>query len=172
MNLTKETFKQPQTWAVLIPALLCLWALSSLAAMNSAGSSADKQIEQSQKAQADARQIRAIMKETGAVNLPGATSREFDTFTSVRACAKAAFIPETKLPKGESHASTRQADGSYLTRESYSINTVSLLQLARFIDHAENDYVSVTCTNLTLNHARSKLKDAWDATLDIQYITR
>ena len=172
MKIDKNTFKQPQTWAVIVPAILFLWVLGALIAMNQAQAASDKQLASAEKVQADARMIVDLMQEIGAVNISDAMSRQFDPITSVRACAKAAFIPESKLPKGESFKSKVQSDGSLLTRESYRLSGVRLLQVARFIDHAERDYSSVSCTQLAMTHARSKQKDSWDVTLDLQYITR
>lgn len=172
MKIDKNTLKQPQTWAVIVPAFLFLWVLGSLVAMNQAKAAAYKQATSAQRVRTDARKILDLMQEIGTVNMPGAMSRQFDPIISVRACATAAFIPESKLPKGESFKSQVQADGSLLTRESYRLSGVRLLQVARFIDHAERDYSSVSCTQLALTHARSKQKDSWDVTLDLQYITR
>ncbi|MHA1565361.1 MAG: hypothetical protein ACTSX7_08630 [Alphaproteobacteria bacterium] len=171
MNMDRESIRKPQTWAVLVPVILSIWVLASLIAMNRAQAACKEQERETNTAQGYARDILAMMAEIGEDNLPGARSGEFDPIASVRACAEAAFIRESKLSKGESFKPKEQADGNLLIRESYRINGIRLLQIARFIDHAEGDYSSVTCTQLNLTHARSKQKDAWDATLDIQYVT-
>ena len=92
MKIDKDSFKQPQTWAVIVPVVLFLWVLMSLLAMNKAHRAYEKQARETKEVQTHARDILAIMEEIGAANLPDAMSGEFDPISSVRACAEAAFI--------------------------------------------------------------------------------
>lgn len=173
MNIDRDSLKEPLTWAVIVPAVLFIWVLVSLFALNSAKAGYEKQAKKTEEVQKYAREILALMDEIGAANLPNAATRQFDALTSARACAKAAFIRDTKLLTGESRKAKVQSDGSVVRGESYRINGVRLLQIARFIDHAEGNYSSVNCTALTLTHSRSsKVKDWWDVSVDLQYVTR
>ena len=172
MKIDKETLKQPQTWALLIPSILLIWTITSTHAMVKVGRVAERNAKSARKVHNNAQKIRVILEELGERNVSGAMVGEYDAITSVRDCAKAAMIPESKLSKGESSKPKLQKDGSVLYRDEYRFIGIRLLQLARFIDHAERNYTSVTCTKLSMDDAKGKRKDSWDATVDLQYYKR
>ena len=167
-----KLLKKARFWAVAVPCVLLVWTVVESAAVWSQSDEASKKLRQSQSVQEAAREIVAILRESGQGELGGAALREFDAITSARLCAEAAIISEERLLRGESSKPKPQKDGSMLHRESYRLNGVHLLQVAKFIDYAERNFSSLNCTELTLTPLRSKSKDAWDANIDLQYLRK
>lgn len=173
MNIDRDSLKEPLVWAVIVPCVLFVGVVVAVFSLNNARAGYEKQAEKTEQVQVYARKVLKLMDEIGAANLPNAATRQFNPLTSARECAKAAFIREGKLLTGESRKAKVQPDGTVVRGENYRIIGVRLLQIARFIDTAEGKYSSVNCTALTLTHSRaSKVKDSWDVSVDLQYVTR
>jgi hypothetical protein len=173
MDVDKSLLKNPKLWAVVIPVILGIWALSSTVRMVGAYHDASEQQQDTDEAMSNARRIATIVKRLGRQELSGdAMFRDFDRVTSARQCARAALIPENKLQRIESRDAKTLKDGSLLFKEDYQLNGVKLLQIATFIDYAERNYTSLNCTQTTLYPSRSKSKNSWDARVSFQYLRK
>jgi len=167
----KQTLKEPFFWAFVIPLLLTIWAIIALVGMlGERGDSLDAQ-QTAGVVSKQAGEIVKIRKRLG-IALAGASSHNFRGITSARACAKIAGISEARLSRAESPRPQRQKDGSTLHRETYKLNNIKLLQIVKFVDYAERNFSSVTCHQLSITSVRSKSKDAWEATVVIQYLIK
>jgi len=171
MQYDRAMLKKPQFWAVIVPAILSVWAIGATAKMFKYRSEADYQIELTSDSRNNARSIASVLKRAGRYDLlETSLYRSFNRVTSARQCAKAAAIPESQLYRGESSKPKQQKDGSFLHRENFHLNSVRLIQIAKFIDYAEQNYTSLICTGVTIAPARKKSKDSWDATINFQYL--
>jgi hypothetical protein len=172
MNL--ELLKKPYAWAIIIPALLLIWTISAAAGMFSQRDKTQNQVETASTVEKNARQIINLLNRSGRSDLIGSALPPFGGMDSARACADAATIPLTRLTRGESGGKPKKdKQGRLLHRENYKLHRVRLLQIARFVDHAERDYSSLSCTQLMLTSiVGDKNSDSWDATVSLQYFTR
>ncbi len=164
--------KKFQVWAVVIPAVLGIWALTSTVKMASQRQATQKQQDLTLQTERSARGILRILAKSGNTNLPGGGSRNFDGVASARTCATQALIPESRLNRLESSKPDRQKDGTILHSETYKLTGVSVLQTAQFIDVAERNYDLLNCTTLDLTPVRSKTRDSWDAAIRLQYLEK
>ena len=169
MDVAVSDFKKPQVWAVIVPIVLLIWALGAFIGMSGNRRIANRQIRVTRAAQKEAAAIAALKQEAGVNSEVGARKR-FDPVTSARECAIAAGIPEERIPRGVGAKPIEQKDGSLLFRETYKLNSVRLLQAVQFIDHAERHYAALSCTQISLTPVRSKTRDSWDVTVDLQYL--
>ncbi len=171
MDINKEITKDPRFWAVAIPAVLFFWALITTIQMAYAHSALQRQQQITKTTLKDARYVIRVLKASGKDSLSSVQGR-FDSISSAMRCAQAAHIPQSNFAYGETRAPDRQKDGSYLHRETYKISNVKLLQIARFIDYAENNFSNLRCSQVSISPARSNKKDAWNATVYFQYLER
>ena len=171
MNIS--LLKKPGAWAIIVPVLLMFGTVSATLKMFSQRDKARNQWELTTKVQKDARQIIALLNQSGRGDLTGAALPHFQDKTSARLCAEVAGIPLSRLTRGESGGKPKkEKDGRILHRENYKLNRVPLLQIAQFVDYAERNFSSLSCTQLTLTSLMGeKDSDAWDATVSLQYFT-
>jgi len=170
MTINKDMLRQPEFWRVAIPCLLLLWALSATRSMYAQKQSARDQLKTTAKVMRDARAIAAILDQLGTRKDRIARNRPFDSVASARECAHAAGIPEARLSRGESSSPKKNKDGSIRIIESFKLRNSQLLQIARFIDYAEQNFASLTCTQITITNSRNRRKNNWDADLTFQYL--
>jgi len=170
MELNVEMLKKPFTWALIIPSVLGLWTIIATVKMVGIRTEAGKQAQVARLVEKKVQEIESIRKRTGEAE--GSLIRSFDLASSTRECAEAAQIPEAKIIRGENSRSKQQKDGKFQHTQSYKLKSIKLIQIARFIDFAEINYSSLHCAKLQINPARSKSKDAWDATITFIYLKK
>jgi len=173
MDIDKTMLRRPSVWAVIIPVALGIWGIHSTVNMLRSQERAQRQTEETKEVCRNAQSIASIMKRLGRKKL-GETPmfKSYDRVTSARQCARGALIPESKMQRIESFDPKLTKDKTWLFRESYKLNGVKLLQIAKFIDFAERSFDSLNCTQVTIYPARVKRKDAWDATISLQYVKK
>jgi hypothetical protein len=167
MELTVDILKKPFFWAVAIPAVLLVWAIA--AAAHTVGLSDDykHQRDVTRQALSDADEIIRYQQKMGV----SAAQKAFDpNLASVRECARIAGISDASISRGQSSKPERK-EGTLLYRETYTLDSVNLLQVTEFIDAAERNYASVKCTQLDLT-ARQGRKNAWVANVGLQYLSK
>ena len=165
--------KKPQSWAVIVPACLTIWALWATFNMMDRSGYAEAQVESARKTQKVALEIMARLREVGGGNLADTELQHFDLVTSAQQCADAAIIPLAKLLRGASSSGKTRKDGSVQHNQNYRLNGVRMLQIAKFIDYAEQNYASLNCTKLDIVPSTSHdIKDSWDATISLQYLEK
>ena len=173
MDFDAKMLKKPEAWAVIVPAVLVVWSIGTTLKMLDCRNRALSQRDQSRQVQANVHTIKSILRRSGHQDISDASINiEFDRVSSARRCAKEALITESKLHRIESPNAKPQKDGSFLFRETFKLNSIKLLQIARFIDFAERNYSSLNCTQATIYPARIKTKDSWDATINFQYLKK
>ena len=173
MEFDRNMLKSRNVWAVLIPAVLAIWSIGATANMIQFRGDARDQIERTEEVQMNVRSIVSILKRSGRGDLlPASIDRSFQSITSARLCARAAGISESRWHLGESPKPRQQKDGSLLHRETFKINGVKLIQIAKFIDFAERNYSSLNCSQVDIKPSRKKGKDSWDATINLEYLKR
>jgi len=170
-NFDIDTLKKPYVWAVLVPSVLTIWALVASATMFGQRREAIYQRNLNRDVQKNTQRIAQIRQKLSHTTMAGA-HRNFQGIASARDCARIARISEIQLSRAESYKPQRQKDGSVLHRETYKLNKVRLLRIVQFIDYAERNFSSLTCTRLSITPVPSKTKDVWDANISIQYLVR
>jgi len=171
MEIDKTMLRKPMVWAVIIPVVLGVWGIQSTVKILRSHERVQRQTEETKEVCRNAQSIASIMKRLGRTNLNKTQMfKSFDRVTSARQCARGALIPESKMQRIESFDPKLTKDKTWLFRESYKLNGVKLLQIAKFIDFAERSFDSLNCTQVTVYPARVKSKDAWDATISLQYV--
>ena len=173
MQFDRNMLKNRTVWAVLIPAVLAIWSIAATANMIHYRGETRDQIERTEEVEMNVRSIVSILKRSGRGDLlPSSIDRGFESITSARLCAKTAGISESRLYRGESPKPKLQKDGSLLHRETFKINGVKLVHIAKFIDYAERSYSSLNCPQVIIIPSRKKGKDSWDATINFEYLKR
>lgn len=169
-----DILKKSWLWAIIIPVLLLGWTIYAAAGMLSQRNKARTQMGAADDAQKYSRQIITLLNRSGRGDLTGSALPAFLGMDSARDCAQAAGIPLTSLTRGESGGKPKKDDqGRLLHRENYKLHRVRLLQIARFVDQAERNFASLSCSQLTLTAiGGGKNNDSWDATISLQYFTR
>lgn len=171
--MNTDALKKPEFWAIAVPALLVLWAIVLLATMLTHRSTAHKHLAWAQQAHANSQRILTIRERFGQAAALGAAAGNFRGLQSAVECARLTGITTARIFRADSGTRPqRQKDGSMLHRETYKINGVDLLRVARFIDTAERSYPALNCTTLTLARARSNTKDFWDAVVGLEYLVK
>ncbi|MBN1844870.1 MAG: hypothetical protein JW810_04245 [Sedimentisphaerales bacterium] len=168
--MNRQDWKNPVIWAVGVPALLALWVI--VTGMDVLDQSKRTRVQRTTAAEVkeQALEIRAQRRLAG--NAENADSVQwFEGESSARQCAKASFIAQNRLQRGES-LTKKMADGGIQFTETYKLNAVRLIQAAQFIDCAERNYSSVNCIHINLTPFGGTSKDSWDATIRLQYTGR
>ena len=171
MTLNTETFKKPQTWAIIVPGVLLLWTVIAAGGMLSAGEQAEKSLKVAKEARLHAGRILALESELGGPAATGSSSRALEETGWAVRCAFEAGVPVAKFFQAASARPLGQKDGSKLNHETYKIKGVGIVQIVKFVHSAERNYPSLNCTELVITRARSNVKDFWDATADLKYLT-
>ena len=164
-----QIFKKLNTWAVIVPALFGLWAVSASWSMWSSRSLAERRTKNVEQVIKDARLILLMEKRAGA-QLTGRTSLEpFKGMTSARQYARAASISESRLSQGKTTGRPASArDGTVVRIQTYNIEQVRLLQIAQFVDFAERNFAETKCSDLAIERAPGKTRDNWKVNVALQ----
>ncbi|MBN2210328.1 MAG: hypothetical protein JW709_02925 [Sedimentisphaerales bacterium] len=163
-----DIIRTPRFWAVVLPPLLALWAGSSLFKMLDAR----KEIQQTAGYLADVEHTSKLLlsaRQEGMGGRNGTVKTVFTPVTSALESARKAGIPEARVSRGESSLSSQSKDGKTQNRENYNLAGVRLMQLVTFIDHIENDYADVNCTQINLTPIPGGL-DNWDVSIELRYL--
>ena len=169
MTLDKQSLKRPDFWAVVVPIILFLWLVFVAFGLADAREESSGRLADMDKVSADMAKIRKIIAEAGGADLSGGSIGDFEGISSARKCAEAAKIKEDRLSRLESMRPRIEKGDRVVYHETYRLDHVNILQVARFIDFAERGFYKVNCAQLFLVKARTKQKDSWDATVDFQY---
>ncbi len=171
MDITKDDFKKPETWAILTPALLLIVAMFFWFSMNKAANAAEKEIKNAARATEAANGIIDIKRKSN-IDLDGnAGKREFETVSSFIECAQAAGIASSNMKKlsGEQPKTLRNGQKEY--REVIEISNIRIEQLGKFIDFAESNFLSLDCTDISISPSANKSsKDRWSAVVQFKHI--
>ncbi|MCF7957494.1 MAG: hypothetical protein K9M57_03490 [Phycisphaerae bacterium] len=169
-EINKETFKKPFTWAIIIPLVLLLGASLATAKMYTAKSKAVKYEGIYLKVAGMADRIDAIKKDAG---IEGAVDTQLEDFMQVnsgRACAKAANIHESRMSQETSYAPKKLKDGRFKYKEIFKLKSVHMLQVAKFVEHAELNYTALICKQISVRPVENtKTKDLWDVTVELEF---
>ena len=169
-----EKLKKPQTWAVIIPALMTLFALYSVVHFFNLRNEAADLNGFAENALIAADNILALHAQFGSSPLTGASARKFTGVDSALECAQNAKITSGRLNQLASTNPEKQRDGTVIHGENYQLNRVNLLQVIQFLDYAERNYAPLSCTNLTFEvPSRGAMStDNWSAQLNIKYLAK
>lgn len=170
IELNKELLKNIYFWAAAIPLVLSIWTLFSLLGYSDTKNRAERKIATLEQVEDNALDIYLIKRKMPGSGLAEGELRPFMGKKSAYACAKLAGIDENHWTRGESSSAKKLKDGSLLHRETYKLTKVRLLQIVQFIDNAELRFSNVSCPNFSLAYARTKSKDSWDATINLEYL--
>lgn len=173
MKFDINELKKPQSWAIIIPAFLLIWAFMATINMLDKQSDAQSRIQKTRQALQYARSIQGKMREFGDTGIDQSQIKTFDLVTSARKCAKAAAIPIEKLSEGSISAGKKRKDGSVQRNQNYNLKSVRMFQIAKFIDFAEQNYSSLNSSKINIAPSPTKKsKDLWNATITFQYIKK
>ncbi len=173
MDIDANTFKKPQTWALLAPAILFFVAIFYTGSMASARKDATTAVERTQGVAEDLKTIRKILKSAGVDVTGNSTRKPFDVLTSYIECAKAAHITLSNLQRLSGTAPRKLRNGGYEHVLNYKLNSVLMLQIAQFIDYAESNFEAVNCKMLIIVPSPNKKNiDSWDATIELRHVTK
>ena len=170
LRINRELFYEPYFWAIFVPALLGFWAIGAAFTLNSAQDKANRRVKDARETDENGRDIMQYLTRSGKLGLDGGIGKAFEGIKSARECASVARIPETRLARLESSKIKSLKSGKELHRETYKLSNVKLLQIALFIDHAEQTYLNVSCHDLSMVFVKGKGKDLWDATVYLAYL--
>lgn len=171
MPLDMGTMKKPQTWAVIIPVLLLIWAAEATVSMHGKRATAQNTIRTASQMGGIANDIDIMIKKAGGDASAAAQLEDFDLVTSTLKCAEAAAISPNRLSRGDSSAPKKQKNSTSLQyTENLKLTGVRMMQLAKFIEYAERNFSSLTCDQLSIvpSHGQ-KTKDTWDVTVTFRY---
>ncbi len=160
-----DIVRTPRFWAVVLPPLLALWAGISLFKMFDAR----QEMQRTANYRAEVQRNAALILSARDSGKGGGIKAAFVPVTSPLESARKAGIQETRLSRGESSLSSQAKSGAAQNRENYNLTGVRLMQLATFIDHLENDYADVNCTQINLTPIRTGGKDNWDVSIELRY---
>ena len=164
-----QIFKKLNTWAIIVPALFGLWAVSASWSMWSSRNLADRQTRNVEQVMENARMILLMEKQAGARLADRTILEPFQGLASARQCARAASISESRLSQGKTTgrpASSR--DGTVVRIQTYNIEGVRLLQIAQFVDFAERNFAETKCSDLAIERAPGKTRDNWKVNVALQ----
>ena len=174
MNLhwDKKLLLKPQFWAILVPALLVLWMLPMAVGMAKQSKLAKRKLQDASQVEEIVQRILTRRQQSGGSSLTDLMVPEFQGVASAHECARMAKISPLRLEKGQGSTSNMPREGNMMRSENYNLNGVRLLEIARFIDYAENNFFKVTCPILLLTYSPAKTKDYWIATVHLEYQVR
>ncbi len=165
-----QSLKQAKVWAGIVPAILAIWVISGTVHFLGVHSDVMAQINQAcevVKYEQEIRVMRDKLKKTG---MSGSSLMVFEGKASASMCARAATIPAERLTQGTGSTTTKKrGQVGTMQNESYTLRAVRLIQVAKFIDYAEQNFSGITFHNLILTPVGTSSKDAWDATVDLRY---
>ncbi len=172
IEINKETFKKPFTWAIIIPLTLLLCATLATAQMYKAKNIAVKHEGYYDETTETAERIVKLIKDAGIDGSINAQLEDFIPVNSGRACAKAANIHETRMAKESSSEPKKLKDGRFRHKQIFKFKSVRMIQIAKFIEHAEMNYTALTCKLISIIPVEiNKDKDLWDASIDLEFIS-
>ena len=172
-NIDINTLKKPYAWAIIIPALLFVWAVGSTVTMAGNQKNTNRRLENTEKALNIAEDISNITRKARGRNSAEAMVQKFTFVDSTLKCAKAAGIPKSKVKHINTPRPKHQKKGAAQRSEKCKLNAVLMLQIASFIDYAEQNFSSVHCSQLSISPSPDKKnKDSWDATINFVYSTK
>ena len=172
LKIDKELLYKPYFWAICVPAFLGLWAIAVAFTLNNAHDKATRSIKNARDTDENGREILHYLTRSGKLGLEGGIGKAFEGVKSARECARVARIPEARLVRLESSKIKSLKSGKQLHRETYKLSKVKLLQIALFIDNAEQSYLNVSCHDLSMVFVKGKGKDLWEATVYLAYLEK
>jgi len=170
LQINKEVFYKPYFWAIFVPAFLSFWAIAAAFTLNSVHDEANRRVNDARETDENGRDIMEYLTRSGKLGLEGGIGNAFEGIKSARECAFTARIPEARLVRLESSKIKSLKSGRQLHRETYKLSNVKLLQIALFIDYAEQTYLNVSCHDLSMVFVKGKGKDLWEATVYLAYL--
>ncbi len=165
-----KDFRKVKIWAVGLPVLLLIGVLLTSQRMFSLRGEARNQAEAALTVRQNAERILELRGRMGEGSSAGSAESRYEGIASAMQCAARSGIASTSVSRGESAKPRKLKEGGSLYQESYKLNNITMVQAAKFVDHAEQDFTGATCKELTLSHVRSQNKDIWNATVVLEYI--
>jgi hypothetical protein len=165
-------FRKVKFWAIVLPIALFIMLLISTQKMFSLRSQAENKVEVALAARHNVQRILEMREKLGEETVVASATTTYNGIASAVYCAENSGISKNNLIRGESTKPRKRKEGGYLHQENYKLNNITILQAAKYIDHAEQDFSGVNCKELTLSHVRSQNKDIWNATVVLEYITQ
>ena len=172
VKVDKELLQKPYFWAVCVPALLLVWMIPVAFALGDARDKALRDVKDTAKVEEHSRTVLSHLKRSGKLGFEGDIGKEFDGIKAARQCAWNAKISESRLVRLESSKIKSLKSDRLLHRETYQLSNVKLLQIALFIDYAEQTYLNVSCHDLSMIFVKGKSKDLWEATVYVAYLEK
>ena len=166
--MNRALLRDRRLWMVGVPAVLGLAVLVSLSQMAGAKRAAKGQAATAAEVNKDARRIVTLLRQSGQALGDGDLPR-FLGAASATECAKAAKIPIRLVQQVSSSVPQKMRDGQVEHQERYTLQGVRLLQVALFIDCAEQHYAKLTCSNLMLTALQGKTPDSWLTVVTLKY---
>ena len=165
-----QTFKQAKIWAGIVPAVLAIWTISTTVQFLGVRDNALFQIDQAREVDKQAQEIEVMRDKLKKTGMSGSSLMVFKGKASAILCAGAASIPANRLTQGTGSRTTKKrGQTGMMQNESYTLRAVRLIQVAKFIDYAEQNFSGITFHNLILTPVGTSSKDSWDATVDLRY---
>lgn len=164
-----KDFRKVKIWAVGLPVLLLIGVLLTSQRMFSLRGEARNQAEAALTVRQNAERILELRGRMGEGSSAGSAETRYEGIASAMQCAARSGIASTSVSHGESAKPRKLKEGGSLYQESYKLNNITMVQAAKFVDHAEQDFTGATCKELTLSHVRSQNKDIWNATVVLEY---
>ena len=165
-----QTFKQAKVWSWIVPVVLAIWTISATVHFFGVRSEALFQIDQAREVVKQEQEIQIMREKLKKTGMSGSSLMVFKGKASASMCARAAAIPAERLTQGTGSTTTKKRGQVGTTQnESYTLRAVRLIQVAKFIDYAEQNFSGITFYNLILTPVGTSSKDAWDATVDLRY---
>lgn len=165
-----QTFKKAKVWAGIVPAVLAIWTISATVHFLGVRSDALVQIGQASEVARQAKEIEVMRDKLKKTGMSGSSLMVFKGKASASLCARAAAIPAERLTQGTGSTTTKKrGQTGTMQNESYTLRAVRLIQVAKFIDYAEQNFSGITFHNLILTPVGTSSKDAWDVTVDLRY---
>ena len=165
-----NTLKKPYAWAVIIPALLFAWAVVSTVTMAANQNETSRRLQNTEKAMDIAVDISNVIRKARGQNPTETILQNFSFVDSTLKCANAAGIHKSKLKDISTPRPKHRKKGDTQRTEKWKLNGVLMLQIASFIDYAEQNFSAVHCSQLSVSPSPDKKnKDSWDTTINFVY---
>jgi len=170
MKIDINTFKKSRTWVIIVPAVLFIWTFYITLNFFSVRDQFDRKFKSTVEITQKAHRIAERITLAGGTDSANSQIGDFDYLTSALQCARAAAIDKTKLSRGLSSAPKKLKGNTYQHHENYKLTGVYMFQIAKFIDYAERNFASLTCSQISIVPSLNrKNRDSWDVTLDFKY---
>ena len=168
--MNRAVLQDRRLWMIGIPAVLVLAALVSLNHMAGAKRSALGQVTTAAEVDKNAAKIIRLRVQSGQAGALGNGDRpRFLGAASATECAEASKIPIRLVQQVSSPEPQRTRGGQVEHQERYTLQGVRLLQVAQFVDYAEQHYANLKCSNLVLTALEGKTPDSWSAVVTLKY---